>query len=526
MPTQREVARAALREIRSIREDDRALASLLAYARESGPATELAELLRARIARVTTTGEVRDLRLELADVAFGELGDDEVGIAELEGVRQLDPSFLPALERLAHAYEDRGDAARLASVLATLLDGAVDPAMRRDLAMRLHAIHTTTVPDDDRAISALLAWTRAVPEDLAPVEALLPLLAARGAHRELVEALDRLASVEGRDDRAALSVRAANLCAGPLADAEAALERFARAVFLGDTSSEDALRELGRSAHLERSLARHLEALARAADAPSDAQRRLLEASDLYASVNDPRSALEAAILAYELGYGAEHVLTRIRSIARDARLHARLLSFLEQLSANSSASSHDDVVRGLLECAELASKELGDVERARSFLERALDAAESDGELVARVEATARALDRAIATGGATLERALVARLVAKAREASGEERDALFLRASGILADALDDVPSAYELLHAASGDDEVRVPLFRKLVVLAVRGGRATELDRELDTPESRKRSTPTSFVRCFAAVPISSKRWVATAKPPTNCNVCPR
>ncbi|MFO0691926.1 MAG: hypothetical protein U0230_00070 [Polyangiales bacterium] len=477
----------AFREIRRIREDDPALDQLLALARAEPPSPEHAELLRAKIARVVGVDEQRALRMELAELLLGDLGDEEGGIAELEAVRSLDPSFTEGLERLAALYEARGDSARLADVLWSRLGSTLEPAARVPLARRLHELHAGAARDDDKAITALFTWAEADPADLAPVEALLPLLEAKGRAAELVDALDTLAADEEREDRALLVARAASLCLDPLNDVEGALARLAKATGLGDAASEETLRSTARANGRERDLARLLEELGRASDAPADAQRRFLEAADLHENVlREPAAALEAIIEAYLHGFGAAHVLDRLETLARRERLFERLLKFHEsrgEAASRPMLGSTDEAVEAFLRCASIASADLRSPDRARAYVERAFDLAGGDAALVARVESTAKSLDAKTESGDSMLERALSARLVARARDAAEPERDALLLRAAGILGDALADARSAYELLRREA-PETTRSALLAAIAKYAVRAGLGDVLDAELD------------------------------------------
>lgn len=477
----------ALREIRRVREDDPALDQLLALARAEAPSAEHAELLRAKIGRVVGVDEQRTLRMELAELLLGPLADEAGGIAELEAVRALDPSFSEGLERLAALYEARGDSARLADVLWSRLGSTLEPAARVPLARRLYELHSGAAKDDDKAITALFTWAEADPADLAPVESLLPLLETKGRAAELVDALDTLAADEEREDRALLVARAASLCLDPLNDVEGALARLAKATGLGDAASEDVLRSTAKANGRERDLARLLEELGRASDAPADAQRRFLEAADLHESVlHEPAAALEAVIEAYLHGFGAAHVLERLESLARRERLFERLLKFHEsrgEAAARPMLGSTDEAVEAYLRCASIASADLRTPDRARAFVERAFDLAGRDPALVARVEATARSLDAKTETGDSMLERALSARLVVRAREAAEPEKEAFLLRAAGILGDALGDARGAYDLLRNEA-PETTRTALLAAISKYAVRAGLGDVLDAELD------------------------------------------
>lgn len=304
------------REIRTLREDEEALLSLLDYTRATGLNAELSVLLATRLGATTDVEESIDLGMERATLLLDQLDDPREAERELLVIRGLDPSYLPALVRLSGIYLADENGFRLAEVTAEHLALTTNPAQRAPLARRLFGLHERVVPDPERALAAARDWVHAAPFDLEALRALAERLDADANVDELVKTLDaRADELVRRAPRAAEAERGAmqneaiaalaesvRLSATKRDDWAHAEARLLRALELGhaDRGHVDSLVALAKEldAHGGDDLLRAAAATALARKAPSvvrpTKEMLYLSAADLFgSSLADGKRAFE-----------------------------------------------------------------------------------------------------------------------------------------------------------------------------------------------------------------------------------------
>lgn len=183
-------AAACFRAIRETREDEEALGALISFTRQNGLHAELSYLLATRLGATLDVAESIELGLERATVLLDHLADPREAERELLVLRQLDPSFAPALALLSTIYLDDENGFRLAEVTTEYLALATQPALRATLARRLLGLYERVVPDHERAIVAARDWVHAAPFDIEALRALAVRLDPRTDASELIRVLD------------------------------------------------------------------------------------------------------------------------------------------------------------------------------------------------------------------------------------------------------------------------------------------------------------------------------------------------
>lgn len=364
-----EEAAACYREVRTLREDDEALASLLDHTRATDLYAELAELLQQRLAQPTSAEEAIELGMERATLLLDHLGDAREAERELLAIRARDPGFAPALARLGSFYAEEGDDERLAEVSEAHLALTTHPLQRAALAKRLFGIYERAIPDAERALSAARSWAQAAPSDLDALRALAERLDPATDARERVRALDARADELIRQRDAADAQEPAALRDEALEALEDAIltsvERLddgghaeARLV-LALELAHDEQAEVDRFVHLATTLDVHLEddRLRRAAATFLARKATLVErpvkeslflaAADLFGgSLGDARRAFEVmrraivecsddpavlrALVDYGRASGGEDELDRVLAERFDASLDAKAARALQ----------------------------------------------------------------------------------------------------------------------------------------------------------------------------------------------------
>lgn len=312
------LAAEAYREMRTIREDDEALLALLAHARKTEAWDELAELAAVRLERTSDAAERRELGMERATVLLDHLLDPGAGEAQLLSLRLTDPSFVPAVARLASVYQELGEPEKLATALWDQLALVTQPSIRSGIAKRLFELHAGSVPDDAKALDALRAWVKAAPFDLEALRELSSRLPEdsvdeRAATREALGAelgrrLDRARrdGVEPKSHEVEEAVIALVDAAEILVRKDGDLDRverlLVRAIDLGH-SDEDLCDHVESAAHLadathaterlRRTLSSTLVGRARDTRRPRKDELYLRAAHLLGTALSDPNGAFE-----------------------------------------------------------------------------------------------------------------------------------------------------------------------------------------------------------------------------------------
>jgi tetratricopeptide (TPR) repeat protein len=403
------------REVRTLREDDEALAALLDHARAADLHAELSELLATRLGQPTTPEEAIELGMERATLLLDHLGDPREAERELLAIREREPKFAPALARLGSLYLEEGNDEQLAEVTEAHLALMTHPVQRAALAKRLFGLYERALPNAERALSAARHWAQASPTDLDALRALADLLDPRTDARERMKALDARADELTR------------LRAEGNAEDDAAL-RDEALVALED-SIITSVEQLDDGGHAE---ARLVHALELAHDEPADVDRFVHLANTLDAKLEDDRLRRAAATF----------------------------------LARKATAVERPDKERLFLAAADVFGGSLGDARLAFEVMRRAIVECSDD-------EAILRALVDYGRAGGFEddLDRVLAERFEASfdakaARALQSERADLLYSR--GKFSEAAD----AYHRLVSLEPDNEPAKVRHRECLVRAER------------------------------------------------------
>lgn len=410
-----EEAARCYREVRTLREDDEALTSLLEYARATDAHQELAALLATRLTQATTPEEVTELGMERATLLLDHLGEPREAERELRAVLARDPRFAPALARLGSLYLEEGDDAQLAEVTEAHLALMSQPQQRAALAQRLFGIYERSMPSADKALAAARHWVEAAPSDLDALRALSERLDPTADAAELVRAL------------------------------EARADELLRRVQAGEADDADALRDEALMA-LEDAMMVAVEQLE---DAPH-AETRLLLALEL---AHDERADVDRFV----------HLATMLDAQLEGDRLRRAAATFLAR-KATAVPRPHKE--RLFLASAELFGDGLEDARLAFEVLRRAIVECSDDATVL-------RALVDVGTDGGFAdelnelLAERFAASLDAKAARALQRERANLLytLERYGEAADA-------YHRLTSMEPDNERAKVRYRECLVRAER------------------------------------------------------
>ncbi|MBK7772646.1 MAG: hypothetical protein IPI43_00685 [Sandaracinaceae bacterium] len=266
------------REVRTLREDDEALAALLTHARSTDLHAELSELLATRLGQPTSPEEAIELGMERATLLLDHLGDPREAERELLAIREREPKFAPALARLGSLYLEEGNDEQLAEVTEAHLALMTHPVQRAALAKRLFGLYERAIPNAERALHAARHWAQAAPTELDALRALADLLDPKTDARERMKALDARADELTR------------LRAAGAGEDDAAL-RDEALVALED-SIVTSVEQLDDGGHAE---ARLVHAFELAHDEPADVDRFVHLAASLDAKLEDDRLRRAAA---------------------------------------------------------------------------------------------------------------------------------------------------------------------------------------------------------------------------------------
>jgi tetratricopeptide (TPR) repeat protein len=387
------------REVLHTREHPEALEFLLETARQQDDAETVAAL-GARLAAISSDPETRRALLyERAQVLVTELGRPLDAIRALrEIVESVDPDFEPAIDWLAELCANLGDKAGLACALMRRLAKAQDNqdnAARVTLAQRLADLYELELNDRDNAITALLAWAKADPREVAPQRRLRPLLEAAGRFAELVATCDALALLEPDiDARNRATLDAAQIAFAQLAEADGAFSRLTPLVEVGLPEAVALLAVIARGAKRSETFAALCVRAAQEAKA-IDIQALLWRAAvRTYAEdLANPLQALEAALRLLATDLKSREHLTQVEDCAGLADAWARLLPVYDRLLK--SADSDAERVELLVRYAELLNSRANNASDALDRILHACTLAPDDETLMARAERLAQSSRR-----------------------------------------------------------------------------------------------------------------------------------
>ncbi len=371
-----EHAVALLESARVLAPEDSEVLDLLARAhRRAGRWEALVNLLESAPHPFEASMPRAERMTETARLIADQLGDNHRAVGLLEQALGADPWCAPALELLADLHERDGRAVAAVSTLQRLSGVTRDTSVRVRILARIADLQLNRLDDEEGAIASLTRLLEAQPTEATALEALGRLLARRGDWYRLLQVYGgELAHLDEPRARANKLFKMGELAEHRLRDLAHAAHWYREALthtpgFLH--ASQSLLRVLRASGDVV-GLAEALQDEVRRTEAPEERLVALEELGELQAGVlNTPEAALETwrGVLALRADHSAarRHVVRLTERLGR----HAELLGALEQEMESTREEARQ--LSLLVQCAETCDRALGDPDRARRFLERAL---------------------------------------------------------------------------------------------------------------------------------------------------------
>ncbi len=425
-----------------------------------GRHVDLVRILEARLAILEAArdaGSARgalSLRLRIAGLRAGPLGDPESALACLEPALRDASALLVVAEPLAALYERTGRSEALLELCHRAAATCELLTERGEWRLRLGA----TLRRAGREAEAAAAYSEALadrPGDRTAAGALCELYRNLGEAELLARLLEEeLARVGGREE-IRLRVELAGLRAGPLGDPAAALVHHRRILELDPECVESLERAIDLAGSLGPPdlLATLLDAALRRTPDRTGRAELLARKGELLADAldrpEDAVDALRAALLA-----APDHPTAR-RGLRRVLEALSRWNEVLDLLHVEAESARGEARVRVLEEAASLATEHVG-AEAALPWLERLRSERPDDAAVLTRIAEIHRAANRP----GARL-RALEAELTLgpapeRCRDLHSERAEILErtfgrpLEAARALEHALASVPGDLRVLH----------------------------------------------------------------------------
>ncbi|MET0385377.1 MAG: hypothetical protein ABW321_05430, partial [Polyangiales bacterium] len=389
-------AAAAYREVLEHGENTEALSYLLKLAREdqdseatAGLCARLAATFAARTEdRAQNLASARSLLYERAQVLVTELGRPRDAITTLQTIlKDIDPSYEPAIEWLAELSGNLGDTPGLASALARRLELSTTQDARVALAKRLADLQEHELADSEQACAALSAWAKADPSDIVPQRRLRRLLEQHGRFAELVASCDALAQLEPEQDaRDEATLHGAQVAFLQLRNFDAAWSRLVPLVQHGQAAAIQLALSIARQADRCDELAALCVRAAQEATGLELQGQLWAQTVKLYRDeLGSPSKAFEAALRLLATDLRNRDALTQVEECAALAGQWARLVPVYDRLLK--AAASDGERIELLLRHADLLERR---AQRLSDALDRVLQAsalAPTDETLVVKAE-------------------------------------------------------------------------------------------------------------------------------------------
>ncbi|HEX7479433.1 MAG TPA: hypothetical protein VF331_16640 [Polyangiales bacterium] len=225
----------AFAKVLEVGNDREALLFVEARTRQQGDQSALADILR-RLAEIESEPEVQAQRLfEQAELLLALDRQAEAVAPLLRILVDLAPEHAAAGTELSRLCEQLGDYRGMARVLEQRRDRATEAPARALATQELADLYEGKLPDEAKAIRALLDWSQAAPDDPAPLRRLCAIYERKRRYKDHVAALDQLATVEPSVERRIEALQqAAELGLHKLKDEAGA---FQRVVMIAQASS-------------------------------------------------------------------------------------------------------------------------------------------------------------------------------------------------------------------------------------------------------------------------------------------------
>lgn len=437
------------------------------------------DALAAAVRAGTDDEQTVELLVSMGRRALEAPADPSAARIHLEQALELNPVHPEAVDLACGLWLDAGQPERVVAALAPLAQAAGEDgdAPREARLRRLSGEAAAGCDDLDAALAQFSRVVALAPDDLDSRTHLGRLLARRGRHDEamnvLAECLDRGSALPDRDAVLRTAADSA-LQAGAPTRALAWLE----AVHEGAEPDLSLLRRRVEAAVAANDPVRetaHREALAPREAAGPDRYACLVRLGDLYReSLEDPATAMRWYQAAAAEGVSVKAALHKALDAAVAANERHEALAILQSMIA-SEPDGHAEA--RLHHAAALLAREVGDAERAREHLMKAIDL---DPDLTEAVTA----LDEALAEE--PVERAaLLDRLTRHYRLSGQGDRLVQTQRRLGDLYMALHNPARAVEVLRqvreADPDDFETRVAVADTLTRIPGREAEALEAHR---------------------------------------------
>jgi tetratricopeptide (TPR) repeat protein len=362
-----------------------AIGALADMLEKNGDARAAANLLQRSVEHAQSEDGF-ELRLRLAGLAGGELGDLALAASAYEGLLEEEPTNVRVWRPLFDVYRKSGERNKLEERISAIEKAVDDPALRHSLRIERMRI----LIDSDRkseAEAALKALLDDDPSSAEVSELLEQLLEGQGRLSELHSLIEqRLNVARERGDK--LGVTSGTIRLGKIlaaTDRDAALDIYRGSLAIGGDNREllEAFLELCDSERYAADRARGLFQLLALESGPV-AVSRTLELVALHKAQDD-----------FE---GVERALERgLERAPESEALHAERVQWYRQHDAwdklaralcdHAAQLSEPALKKEQIEQAALIyERELGDPRRAAETLERATDHAAPDPELLAKI--------------------------------------------------------------------------------------------------------------------------------------------
>jgi tetratricopeptide (TPR) repeat protein len=453
---------------------------------------ELAAVLEARLARASdeaerSASEVESetaLRLRIASLRAGPLGDPEGAIAALEPAAAEREGLAAVAEPLADLYQRTSRSAALMDLCLRAADVASGPLERAQWSLR----RADALRAEGRLAEAAEGYRRVLsdrPDDRAARTALRDLYRRLGEQEALARLLEADLAGTAGDEELPLRLELAALLEGPLERPAEALGQLRRVLQIDPDHAEATDRALALSARLgdpEPHLALLDSALGRLRSRPQRA-RRLRERAELLAGpLARPAEAATSFRLALEEDPDDPAARRGLRAALEAA---GDVAGALDALEAEAAARPPEERAALYAEAADLAAARVSPA-ASLPWLARLRALRGDDRALLARISD----VHRRLGSPPGTLLAALRAELAA---DPPAEERAAL-LRESARLLEADGAIGRAVEALEqarAASPRREVAVELARLYARAGRLGARAETLRALLEGTRGEER-----------------------------------
>lgn len=426
------------------------LASLCRIYREGGHWSSLADLLRrADVVLAEKPEDHVTLLVELAKVQESKLGEPDLARTSLEQAATSSPEDPRPLDALVDLYTRTGDWSSLGRVSAQRARLSRDRDERAELLLDAAKAVTNAAGTIERALDLYQEVLSLQPENADALAALERFYRAEERWSDLLEVLGaHCAATEDADQRTAIQLQAARLCADELRDVRGAIGIY-ESILATDPTCAAALEALAELYQRSGRMAEYLQLLeARLAGAESDAERvsYCRQIASVYANQlarND--QAARYLERAFALERGGESYRDLLSTYRRDRRFDAvadvieRHLDAVDDPAARTAA---------YLELGQLRSGQLGDVAGALEAYGATL---ELDPDNVRALDALARLLEERGEHG----EAARALELLASAAE-SEPERAAAHYRLGCLRRRRLSDAAAAEESFRRALESD----------------------------------------------------------------------